>query len=305
MVDNFIYSFIWRQSLAASALAATAFARISPLSKPLPGQRCSRGLIRFGFWGNDNSNVQSVSDGEQGGRAGKSETRRKNMLLSGTRLEMIARAAELIRDHIHELLLTKERLVLAVPGGRNVAEIFARLRDSEMPWHRLDIFMLDERLVTIDHQESNYRQAHEILGAVMAEGTLHPFSFPPGNPAAGLEAYNRCLQASGGRFDIVLASSGEDGHIASLFPHHPSVNDRGGPFILVRNSPKPPSERISASAHCISEAGIGVLLFLGEDKRDALGAFQNRATDYLQCPAKIIGTIPVHYVLTDQEVEDR
>lgn len=225
------------------------------------------------------------------------------MVLIGSRQEMIAKATELIKNHIRSLLEEQDHVVLAVPGGRNVAEIFLRLRDSDVPWSHVDIFMLDERLVPTDHQESNFRQAHEILGAVVEKGRLHPFIFEADNPEAGLISYNDSLKDCGGKVDIVLASSGEDGHIASLFPNHPSLWDRGELFILVHNSPKLPADRISASADCIARAKIGLILFFGKEKRQALRNYQDPDKSLYECPAKMIGALPTHYVLTDQEVE--
>lgn len=226
------------------------------------------------------------------------------MILEGTRQELIVKAAELIRDHIHSLLMKQERVVLAVPGGRNVAEIFRLLADFDIAWSRLDVFMLDERLVPLDHLESNFRQAFEILGRVLAEDQLHPFRFVPGGQEAGLAAYNDALAAVGGKVDIVLASSGEDGHIASLFPNHPSIRAQGQNFVLVKDAPKPPQERISASAHSIGKAGVGLVLFFGGEKRKALKNFLDPSATQDQCPAKIIAALPIYYVLTDQEVEE-
>jgi len=226
------------------------------------------------------------------------------MILKGTRQELITKAAELIRDHIHSLLVEQERVVLAVPGGRNVAEIFRLLADFDIAWSRLDVFMLDERLVPLDHPESNFRQVLEILGGVLAEDQLHPFRFVPGEQQAGLAAYNDAFAAVGGKIDIVLASSGEDGHIASLFPNHPSIGELGQNFVLVKGAPKPPPERISASAQCIARAGVGLILFFGGEKRNALKSFLDPGATQDQCPAKIIAALPTHYVLTDQEVEE-
>jgi len=47
------------------------------------------------------------------------------------------------------------------------------------------------------------------------------------------------------KFDVVLLSMGEDGHIASLFPNH--VYPEEQMVIVEQGSPKPPKERISMS----------------------------------------------------------
>ena len=48
-----------------------------------------------------------------------------------------------------------------------------------------------------------------------------------------------------GVFDVVLLGMGPDGHTASLFPGHPALDVSEAPCVAVRDSPKPPPERIT------------------------------------------------------------
>ena len=71
------------------------------------------------------------------------------------------------------------------------------------------------------------------------------------------------------RFDLCLLGLGPDGHVASLFPRHPSA-DATGAVIAVRNSPKPPPERISLTLPVLNRSGAVWFLVSGEDKADAV-----------------------------------
>ena len=48
-------------------------------------------------------------------------------------------------------------------------------------------------------------------------------------------------------FDVVLLGVGPDGHCCSLFPEHPGVYEESASVIPVRDSPKPPPNRLSLS----------------------------------------------------------
>ena len=71
-------------------------------------------------------------------------------------------------------------------------------------------------------------------------------------------------------FDLVLLGLGPDGHTASLFPGRDETHATAAPVIPVRESPKPPPERVSFSLPLIARGRYTLLLATGEEKRDAL-----------------------------------
>ena len=175
-------------------------------------------------------------------------------------------------------------VVFAACGGRSVDGILAALAArGDVPWREVHLFLVDERVVPAGDAQSNLRQLREVLVApLVAEGRLrasnvHPFHFPdsPGREAeaAAVEACNRELHALGGRFDAVLLSAGEDGHVAALFPGHRSIADPADSYIRFDDSPKPPAARVTASRTLLLRSRAAALVFAGESKRDALAAF--------------------------------
>jgi 6-phosphogluconolactonase len=69
-------------------------------------------------------------------------------------------------------------------------------------------------------------------------------------------------------FDICLLGMGPDGHVASLFPEHPSSYAEGE-VIAVRASPKPPPERLSLTLPVINRSREVWFLVSGSDKAAA------------------------------------
>ncbi len=224
------------------------------------------------------------------------------VIIRGKRRQLETKGAWILTEAIRTLLETRPTVILAVPGGRSVGGIIRNLAEGDVDWRRVHLFMVDERLVARDHPESNFRLVTESLQGKVPATSLHPFTLDNTAEDNGVGAYEHQLTQLGGCFDIVLISSGEDGHIASIFPNRQLPETGCNRFILIENSPKPPLRRMSASPALIGSAQVGVLLFFGAGKRQALKNFLNPELSVSDCPAKLISALPQHYILTDQEV---
>ncbi|MBW2982761.1 6-phosphogluconolactonase [Candidatus Woesearchaeota archaeon] len=222
------------------------------------------------------------------------------MILKGSREELVEKAAWILADVMQELLEEQDHVVLAVPGGRSVAKVFERLRDEPLPWDRVHVFMVDERLVPLGDDESNFRLVEEHLASDgLPERNLHPFKHVPDAHDAGIRAYERELESLGGSFDVVLLSAGEDGHVGGLYPNHHSVSEQGV-FVTMDDSPKPPARRMTASRGLLEKAGAAVVLFFGESKGVALEKFLEEGP-VESCPARLVKSLESWYALTDQD----
>ncbi len=218
-----------------------------------------------------------------------------------------ARAARAITDVLQQVLARRERALVALVGGRSVGGIYRRLASGDgaaIAWDRVDVMLADERLVAPDDPASNLAViGPDLLDPLRAAGlalpVLHPLPWQPTDPAGTVAAYDRTLAALGGRFDLVVLSAGEDGHMASLFPSHPSVRDEAPGFVLVENSPKPPPLRASASRRLLLAAGFGLLVFRGRDKAAAVGLYGDGSGDPLTCPARLLTRLAASLVLAD------
>jgi 6-phosphogluconolactonase len=218
---------------------------------------------------------------------------------------LLRRVSRHLCRRIREALAVQGSVNIAVPGGRSVAKVFEAMRAEDVDWTRTHFFVADERLVPVDHPESNFKLLQEHLVIPLArEGRIppdnaHPFLVDASVPDQGARAYEAELARHGFRFDIVLLSSGEDGHVGALFPDHHSVSDTHHGFIVMHDSPKPPPGRMSASLPLMQAAGSVVLIFSGESKRGAFRMFRNASTPVHSCPAKLVLAMPDAVVFTD------
>ena len=228
-----------------------------------------------------------------------------SVTIKSTRKNLEKYAAEVIENCIRKVLKKQGRVVFAIPGGKSVTEIFKNLTTISIPWEKVHLFMVDERIVPLDDKESNLRVAHEsfiyslINDNILPKKNVHPFIMNPSEADRGLSQYERDFKRQGGKADLVLLSAGEDGHIASLFPNHHSIKNESEFYLLINDSPKPPSGRITMSRTLIQSAQYVLILFFGEEKRNAYQLFTSDDLDSISCPAKLALTVKDSYVFTD------
>ncbi|MDZ7699033.1 MAG: 6-phosphogluconolactonase [Deltaproteobacteria bacterium] len=218
---------------------------------------------------------------------------------------LLKSAAHQLCEGIRGVLAEREHVNLAVPGGRNVAKIFQAMQEEEVDWQQVHFFMIDERLVPVDHPDSNYKLLKDHFIDPLAEagritpGNAHPFILDPAGADYGAGHYERVLAEHGFRYDIILLSSGEDGHVGALYPHHPSIMDTHHGFLVMHDSPKPPPDRMTSSLSLMQTAEIAVLLFVGEAKHTAMEKFNDAACSVTDCPAKLVQSVKDAMVFTD------
>lgn len=176
-----------------------------------------------------------------------------------------------------------QNFCMALSGGRIARRLFGAF--TELATHRgttLDrgqFFWADERCVPPDDPESNHKLAREALfNALKIQGSqIHRIlgEESPGFAAQEAEAEICRIAPLNGDglpvLDLVLLGLGEDGHIASLFPKfiEQDLAVRHA-FQWVRNSPKPPPDRISLSYAAIAAARNVWVVVSGHAKAQAL-----------------------------------
>lgn len=169
-------------------------------------------------------------------------------------------------------------------GGRVLAAVARHPRCGEVDWSLVHFWWSDERFVPRGSDDRNDVHAFDAL--------LDGLDLPPGNihtmaaSGEGLEldeaadAYARELAAFADdddavgewpSFDVCLLGVGPDAHIASLFPDRPEIQVVDRAALPVRDSPKPPAERITVTRPVINSSKRVWMVLAGADKASALG----------------------------------
>ncbi|MGO8906067.1 MAG: 6-phosphogluconolactonase [Solirubrobacteraceae bacterium] len=192
-----------------------------------------------------------------------------------------ARAARDIARHLDYLRAEHDVLHVALSGGTTPTRTYELLAREQVDWAGVEIWFADERCVEPTDAQSNYRLAHETLLAAVAipPVRVHRMEGELG-PLRGAQRYSTVLAAhlpagEGGLpvLDLVVLGIGPDGHVASLFPGAATLDAGDEALCLgVRDSPKPPAERITLSLAMLRAARRCLLLATGAGKADAVNA---------------------------------
>lgn len=184
-----------------------------------------------------------------------------------------------------DLLDARNEVSIVLTGGTMGIAVLTAINDSpavgSIDWSRVSFWWGDERWLPRTDPARNEAQARVALldHIPIIESQVHPFAASDEglelDNAAATYASELAQHASGNarlpRFDITFLGVGPDGHIASLFPELGGIRETEKTVVAVRNSPKPPPERLSLTLPTINTADRVWLVLAGADKASALG----------------------------------
>jgi 6-phosphogluconolactonase len=152
---------------------------------------------------------------------------------------------------------------VAISGGSTYAALFPLWALRVSCPSRAQFFPVDERLVALEHPDSNWGAAVRLL--------LRPLGRDADKanfPASAAQYTTRLKEVFGAQspvFDTVFLGVGDDGHTASLFPGTDWARNAEGPVLQTR-SPKPPHDRVTLSPAVIAAARTVVVVVSGTGK---------------------------------------
>jgi 6-phosphogluconolactonase len=151
------------------------------------------------------------------------------------------------------------------------------LEETLLDWSRVDFFWGDERAVGPDHPDSNYGLARRLLleRITVDPGRVHRIPAESGELSQAADEYAATLLRALGdppRLDLALLGVGPDGHVCSLFPAHPLLDDETRWVAPVFDSPKPPPSRITLTLRTLAAADVVGVAAFGEAKAEVVRA---------------------------------
>lgn len=165
---------------------------------------------------------------------------------------------------------------LALSGGSTPQPLYELLMidpDARaLPWRRTHLWIVDERCVPFDDERSNFRAIHETI-VEHADIPIEQVHAMPPLTDDGDREYERQLREAlawrekgQDRLDYVLLGMGGDGHTASLFPHHPALNEDQRLVLRVHADSAAPPDRITMTYPLINASRFIAVLVAGKAK---------------------------------------
>ncbi|WRT68319.1 6-phosphogluconolactonase [Kwoniella shivajii] len=204
---------------------------------------------------------------------------------------------------------------IALSGGSLPNNLKPLVDVKEIQWDKWQVFFADERIVPLDHPDSNYdgcakafldlvpikkEQIHTINTELFREQTRI-------DPTGEIkkededEAENEAIEiaddyekqlvstfagANAARyptFDLILLGMGPDGHTCSLFPGHELLAENDRWVAEIQDSPKPPKRRITFTYQVLNHAFRCAFVAAGEGKQDMLSQILDKPEEGLPC----------------------
>ncbi len=190
--------------------------------------------------------------------------------------DLVDEAAHMLLNHLAQRQEHQAQVHLCLTGGRIANRIYAAFAElageSHFDASTLHLWWGDEQFVGTTDPERNALQSLALLARSLQlkSAQIHPMPASDGNADPDESAFAYAQELGDTVFDLCLLGMGPDGHVASIFPGHPSSDPTSLAVIGVTDAPKPPPERISLTLSTINRSRSVWLWVNGAEKAESV-----------------------------------
>ena len=189
----------------------------------------------------------------------------------------------------------KERhFTIALSGGTTPKTLFSVLAEEfngSIPWKNVHFFWGDERCVTPENQQSNYKMAKQyLLDKINIPQTNIHRILGENDPGKESDRYAHeikdfvKLRNGIPSFDLIMLGMGLDGHIASIFPDQPALL-KSDKVCEVSVHPVTMQKRITLTGKVLNNAAVLAFMVTGKSKAFLVSEILSKAKEADYYPA--------------------
>ncbi|WP_417511507.1 6-phosphogluconolactonase [Microbacterium sp.] len=215
-------------------------------------------------------------------KAGSAE---KLVVVEPTPAAVAARVADRFLTRVKARTRNGRIAHIALTGGSMgpavLQSVAAHAKVAQIDWSLVHFWWGDERFVARESADRNALQSRNALLNHISVPAENVHEAPASDSGLTLDEAAAAYAAELARFGtedepwpsfaVCFLGVGPDGHIASLFPDRTEVTETDASVLPVRDSPKPPSERVTLTRPVINSSKRVWLVLTGADKASALG----------------------------------
>lgn len=193
---------------------------------------------------------------------------------------------------------------VSLSGGSTPKSLYALMATDpnlrvSIPWSEIHFFFGDERHVSPDNTESNFRMANEAMFQRLSPyGTnVHRIHTEQPDAAQAASEYkddlaeffhsHRLMVAGVPRFDLIFLGMGPDGHTASLFPHTSALHETDR-WMVANWVEKFKAYRITMTFPVLNNAAEVILCVAGFEKASMVREVLERTVHAPQYPVQMV-----------------
>jgi 6-phosphogluconolactonase len=163
------------------------------------------------------------------------------------------------------------KINIALSGGTTPLPVLEILKTKKLDWSRFNFFMVDERVVSIDDDSSNFGNINKVFFDGIAS-TRFSMIQNGISTSESIDFYQQNISTivpidSNGfpQFDLILLGMGDDGHTASLFPNTEALLEQKE-FVVLNKVPQLNTERITLTYPILLNSKEIIVMVKGEAK---------------------------------------
>jgi 6-phosphogluconolactonase len=183
------------------------------------------------------------------------------------------KAAEIIAAEARSAVAERGRFVIAVSGGHTPWQMLRALANEKVPWEKVHVVQVDERVAPGGDPDRNLTHLRESLleHAPLRAEQIHAMPVDSPDLEAAAKSYATTLREIAGSppvLDLAHLGLGPDGHTASLVPGDPVLNVTDVDVALT--GVYQDRRRMTLTYPMLNRARRILWLVTGNDKVDAL-----------------------------------